>query len=207
MSFRSVIIISFFLLGFILLLNPSSAQLITDSQARLKTVEKEKSSIKKPQIKRSEPIPSSNGKRSVRYSKGNLYGGVIRAKEPRYSTGNLYGGVISAKEPRYSPGNLYGGVIRVKPPKYSEGMPFDNKALSPPPKFAKSSIGSYNGPYSISFSSVKGAHPSGKLLQSNNRSWNLFLVRFNGNKYQPEAVKDNVSKPKFDRKEKDIWNN
>lgn len=58
-------------------------------------------------------------------------------------------------------------------------------------------------------------HPSAKHLKANQsnddirtglRKWNIFWTRLNRNKPQPDAVTDKVKKPKFDRKEADIWN-
>ncbi|MDH5609279.1 MAG: hypothetical protein OEY56_07345, partial [Cyclobacteriaceae bacterium] len=50
-------------------------------------------------------------------------------------------------------------------------------------------------------------HVESKMVRNSMRKWNLFISRINGNKVQPDAVTEKVSKPKFDRKEKEIWNN
>lgn len=38
------------------------------------------------------------------------------------------------------------------------------------------------------------------------RKLNMYWVRINGNKVQPESVKESAPKNKFDKKEKDLWN-
>lgn len=46
-----------------------------------------------------------------------------------------------------------------------------------------------------------------EALRKGLRKWSVFWTRFNRNKVQPDAVTDKISKPKFDRKEAEIWNN
>lgn len=74
---------------------------------------------------------------------------------------------------------------------------------------------SYEGDYKEKWVSKRTMHPSFnhhtanqdmKFLRDYMRNWNIFWTRINGNKTQPDAVKDKISKPKFDRKETDIWN-
>ncbi len=78
-------------------------------------------------------------------------------------------------------------------------------------------IANYLGPYKMKVKYAKHQHPSYKYKKaayvSNDffreamRKWNIMWVKLNGNKEQPQAVKDKISKPKFDRKEREIWNN
>ena len=63
----------------------------------------------------------------------------------------------------------------------------------------------------------KNMHPSvkylsakyvpNKLIRKGLRKWSVFWVRLNGGKETPKGTKDIAKKPKFDKKEKDIWNN
>ncbi|MGL1888522.1 MAG: hypothetical protein OCD76_18560 [Reichenbachiella sp.] len=63
----------------------------------------------------------------------------------------------------------------------------------------------------------KDMHPSANYLWAKNstsqtvrntkRKANIAWVRVNGNQVQPDAVKKKVGKAKFDKEEKDIWNN
>lgn len=46
-----------------------------------------------------------------------------------------------------------------------------------------------------------------KLVRKGLRKWNIFWVRLNEGKLYPKGVHKVAKKPKFDRKEKDIWNN
>jgi len=39
------------------------------------------------------------------------------------------------------------------------------------------------------------------------RKWNIFWVRMNGNKLYSDGVKEKIKEPKFDKKERVIWNN
>ena len=73
------------------------------------------------------------------------------------------------------------------------------------------------GPYKIKMKYSKNIHYSYKYKKTNMvrneflrdrmKDWNIFWVKLNWNKSQPSAVTDKISKPKFDRKERHIWNN
>ncbi|RED98897.1 hypothetical protein [Marinoscillum furvescens] len=52
----------------------------------------------------------------------------------------------------------------------------------------------------------KKAKQDSELMRDGLRKWNIFWTRLNRNKEQPDAVTDKISKPKFDKKEADIWN-
>ncbi len=73
----------------------------------------------------------------------------------------------------------------------------------------------YMGNYKLKWINTHEMHPSSKyshahqdseMLRKSLRKWNLMWTRMNGNKEQPDAVTDKISKPKFDRKEAEIWN-
>lgn len=87
------------------------------------------------------------------------------------------------------------------------------------PDYRKSSmeIANYMGPYKMKPVKSKNPHPSYKykqsifissdLMRESLRKWNIFWVRLNRNKEEPAGVRKKVTKPKFDRKEREIWNN
>jgi hypothetical protein len=63
----------------------------------------------------------------------------------------------------------------------------------------------------------KNMHPSvkylsakyvpSKFIRKGLRKWNVFWVRLNSGKVDPSGARNFAKKPKFDKKEKDIWNN
>lgn len=74
---------------------------------------------------------------------------------------------------------------------------------------------SYSGDFKLKWIQSKSMHPSSnythatqdsQAIRESLRKWNILWVRLNRNKVQPDAVTDKISKPKFDRQEKDIWN-
>ena len=59
-------------------------------------------------------------------------------------------------------------------------------------------------------------HPSASYLSANNaspafknvyRTGSVIWNRIYGNNVQPDAVTDKIAKPKYDKKEREIWNN
>lgn len=73
----------------------------------------------------------------------------------------------------------------------------------------------YTGTYKKKWITENNMHPSANYTKANQdsemirnsmRKWNLFWTRVNRNKQQPNAVTDTTLKPKFDRKEAQIWN-
>ena len=81
----------------------------------------------------------------------------------------------------YNPGADYGGNIKL-----SRRGPGDQHPSS-------------NYHFAMKFTSPK--------VRKMFRKWNIFWVRVNGNKEASDGVKASVRSPKFDKKEKDIWNN
>ena len=83
-------------------------------------------------------------------------------------------------------------------------------------KSSSSETSSYQGLVKNKWSKKKDMHPSAKYHSAMNvsndqlreamRKWNIFWVRMNRNKEMPDGVKEKVSKPKFDKKETEIWN-
>ncbi|MFY0687963.1 MAG: hypothetical protein JXQ90_12405 [Cyclobacteriaceae bacterium] len=129
----------------------SYAQLITDSDARLKMLKVEKKPKSPGLSATSGPGQGVRGP-APRYSGGNPYGGVLSVKSPRYSKdtpwqgvqlskikyskGNPFGGVLSVSPPKYSKGNPYDGVLAVGKPKYSEGNPFHPSDYKIKPRYS-----------------------------------------------------------------------
>lgn len=73
----------------------------------------------------------------------------------------------------------------------------------------------YTGDYKRKWIRQHEMHPSSNYSRANQdsemvreslRKWNILWTRINRNKEQPDAVTDKISKPKFDRKEAEIWN-
>jgi len=73
----------------------------------------------------------------------------------------------------------------------------------------------YKGDFKRKWMNAHKMHPSAnyrianqdsELIRESLRKWNIFWTRVNRNKEQPDAVTDKISKPKFDRKEAEIWN-
>ena len=73
----------------------------------------------------------------------------------------------------------------------------------------------FSGNFKRKWMNEKDMHPSfhhnkvnndSEMIRKGFRKWNVFWTRMNRNKVQPDAVTDKISKPKFDRKEAEIWN-
>ncbi len=52
---------------------------------------------------------------------------------------------------------------------------------------------------------LKAKNVSSKLVRKGLRKWSVFWVRLNDGKITPKGTKKFAKKPKFDRKERDIW--
>ncbi len=85
-------------------------------------------------------------------------------------------------------------------------------------KKANSDLGEYLGPHKMKIKKVKGdLHPSyrykraalvkSEMVRDGYKKWNIFWAGINRNQERPKGVKEKVSKPKFDKKEREIWNN
>lgn len=81
-------------------------------------------------------------------------------------------------------------------------------------KSKSATLANYKGTYKEKWINTRKMHPSAAHKNANYsqewvreslRKWNIFLARTNRNKVQPDAVRDSVLKPKFDRKEAKIW--
>ena len=164
------------------------------------------------------PFTARDKKVNPRYSSGSLYGGVIYLKEsPRYSSGTAFDYYkvtrpLSTNEPEYNPNDY-----KVKP-RYSITNDYSLKRYWMLKHVPYGSIMYYKGPYTAKIDRPKNGHPSSAHLrvqysssgfvEDTMRSWSIATGRVShGNNSQPAAVTDKVSKPKFDRKEREIWHN
>ncbi|MEM9326189.1 MAG: hypothetical protein AAGA85_11055, partial [Bacteroidota bacterium] len=85
-------------------------------------------------------------------------------------------------------------------------------------KKSDSDLAEYLGPHKIKMAKVKGnLHPSYRykknvlvksdFVKDSRQKWNIFWAGINRNQEEPKGVKEKISKPKFDKKEREIWNN
>ena len=141
---------------------------------------------------------------------------------PRYSPGNPFAYKDFKVKPRYSNTLTFNLYLR----QLWQSM-FPNRFMSsylgpvlvkhPNLKKSSSELASYMGPYKFKPVKSKDLHPSYKykrtilihndLVRAGYKQWNIFWVKINRNQELPKGVKGKVSKPKFDRKERLIWNN
>lgn len=154
----------------------------------------------------------------VRYSKGNPFRGAKYKIAPRYSSGMPFTHRDFAVDVRYSAGNPFRGVNWKVKPRYS-----DSKNRFVVNNYLKRQLRYYNessnfkGDWKLSKRGPGDQHPSSNYhfaMRFSNpsvrkmfRKWNVFWVRVNGNKEASKGVKASVRSPKFDKNEKDIWNN
>jgi len=69
----------------------------------------------------------------------------------------------------------------------------------------RKSWASFTGP-ALTDLSVKKSDQGG-YLNSKNRDWNLLWVKLGPSTHTPQGIKERVSPAKFDKKERKIWNN
>ena len=172
---------------------------------------------------------------SPKYSKGNPFRGAQFRVIPRYSIGNPFRGIDYRVSPKYSVGMPFSRQQFRVSPRYSAGNPFRGVDWKVRPlyssakdRFAVNKRARKWSNYSNQTYFFRGnwkpmkkgkgdQHPSSNYrlaMKFSNpkvrkvfRKWNAFWVRMNGNKEEPKGVKASVRSPKFDKKEKDIWNN
>jgi len=181
------------------------------------------------------PFRGSKYKVSPRYSRGNPFRGSQFKVSPRYSQGMPFRGKDYKVSPRYSPSNPFRGMSFKVSPRYSQGMPFQPFDFKVKPRYSTGKnrfiihkgyreqhryynvSANYRGSMKISRRGPGDQHPSSNYhfasrfaspsLRKMFRKWNIFWVRVNGNKEASDGVKASVRSPKFDKNEKDIWNN
>ncbi len=170
-----------------------------------------------------------NKKTQPRYSQGSPYASMKwNWIKPRYSTNkHRFDGNDRQKEAN-RPYNFYSSKYKGTDKGRSKvGFTINNLWTSNQqkryegnevPRFdpKQSPSANFSGNFKRKWISEKDMHPSfrsnkvnsdSELIRKSMRKWNIFWTRFNWNKAQPDAVTDKISKPKFDRKEAEIWNN
>ncbi|HHP7241376.1 MAG TPA: hypothetical protein ACFCUD_06870 [Cyclobacteriaceae bacterium] len=96
--------------------------------------------------------------------------------------------------------NFIGKEVVIKPDKYYKKR---NKAFSSFDGMAKRNTKGKSMHPSAAY--LTGKRISSDKISSGYKSFHLFWTRTFGNKVQPDAVTDKPKKPKFDKKEKEIW--
>lgn len=188
-----------------------------------------------PRYSAGNPFRGSRFKVNPRYSAGSPFRGRDYKVTPRYSVGNPFRGAQYKVAPRYSQGRPFTRKDFQVSPRYSEGNPFRGIDWIVKPRFSdpknrfvinnhlKKQLKYYNeaslykGDWKLSKRGGGDQHPSSNYhfaMRFSNpkvremfRKWNIFWVRVNGNKEESNGVKASVRSPKFDKKEKDLWNN
>ncbi|MBV6645515.1 MAG: hypothetical protein KI790_08690 [Cyclobacteriaceae bacterium] len=178
------------------------------------------------------PFQKSRYKINPRYSDGSPFGKRYIAVKPRYSPGSPFRNNRYHIKPRYSehrgfqiyaPWALAFTFKKRWETRYkAENLPLANYrgTYKPRPNIAKQTsrqVSGYDGDFKLKPVRGKDLHPSasyrmmmgvsGQKLRNSLRKWNVLWVQLNRNKQQPNAVKEKISKPKFDKKEREIWNN
>ncbi len=143
-----------------------------------------------------------------RYSKGQPFGNEIVRLKPRYSEPVKFPKWQFKVNPRYSPGSPWEKEKFKVNPRYSIAKDFSLKRMwilrNEPLIPMHPTIRRYKGPFAD-----KPIKPgSGRKLEYKSfyegPSWTIFAW---GNKSGEGDVDGTISKPKFDRKEREIWNN
>ena len=134
-------------------------------------------------------------KKGIRVIPRTSGGNPFRAKDYRVNTRYSVGSPFRAKDyrvnTRYSLGSPFTPGIRVRP-RYSQGSPFTKKDFRLPRQYKASN----NSP---SFSTMRYKNP--------HSDWSEFWDKMSGNKNINKPVKSRPDKPKFDSKERVLWNN
>ena len=188
-----------------------------------------------PRYSRGNPFRGSQYAVSPRYSRGMPFRNKDYRITPRYSSGNPFRGRDYKVSPRYSVGSPFRGARYRVSPRYSQGMPFESYHFKVRPRYSNpknrfivssayrkthryyNETAGYRGTMKLAKRGSGDQHPSSNYhfamkfsnpkIRKMFRKWNIFWVRVNGNKEEPKGVKASVRSPKFDKKEKDIWNN
>lgn len=163
----------------------AEAQLLEDTQKRLKTAKV-----------RSRGFPLLKNKEKVRTA-SDVKRKTTKTTKIQYSPNNPFRGNYYKIIPKYSPENPFGNVVYKRTPKYSPKKPFQNKNHIVNPRYSN------NRNRFLAKGFLK------KELRYDNESakWKGGRQKTHGNKGEPKRVNTNVRRPKFDKKEKDIWNN
>ncbi|MEM7297617.1 MAG: hypothetical protein AAF391_05060, partial [Bacteroidota bacterium] len=166
------------------------------------------------------PFRGRDQKISPRYSKGHPFRSVKYNVSPRYSAGIPFSGKQYEVKPRYSKGHPFRGVKYKTAPRFTGGKitffkQLANRELAIANYYHYTS--QWEGDIKVKRKTRGDQHPSSNYnyaMRFSNpnvrealRKWNIFWYRLNGNKQFSKGVKKKVSEPKFDKKERVIWNN
>ena len=190
-----------------------------------------------PRYSKPNPFRGNEYKVSPRYSLGMPFRGNDYRVNPRYSEGMPFRGKDYRIQPRYSQGNPFRGMDFKVNPRYSEGMPFRGKDYHISPRYSGTKITFFDimadrslgvskyfhdsslweGDMKVSRKFYGDQHPSTNYhfamkfhnpsIRKALRKWNVYWTRINGNKQNSNGVNEPIDKPKFDKKERVIWNN
>ncbi len=137
---------------------------------------------------------------------------------PRYSVRDSFKEVNFKVNPRHSSGSPFTRRdFHVNPPRYSvfKNRFYVDERLKRQTRFINITS-NYRGDFKTRHFKIEDQHPDSyhyryqkfndpgiwKIL----KKWNVYWARLNGSTQLPKGVKESVKKPKFDRKEKSIWN-
>ncbi|MEQ8238752.1 MAG: hypothetical protein RIA69_06045 [Cyclobacteriaceae bacterium] len=179
----------------------------------------DRETIASPRYSIGSPFTSRDYKVKPRYSAGSPFSDREKMVKPRYSNKDIWSRkLLATPKPRYSPGDPFDNITWVVKPLYSTNkhrFEVDKRSKKENAVFNFES-GQYKGTRPKRFNKSNTMHPSSVYKSSLAfnmsseevfRKWNVIWSRLDGNKVQPPSVKDKIDKPKFDRKETDIWNN
>lgn len=181
------------------------------------------------------PFRGKDYRITPRYSAGSPFKGRNYNVTPRYSRGMPFRVKDYNVNPRYSRGIPFRGKDFNVKPRYSAGSPFRGVDFKIRPRYTGTKISWFGngrewgeakyyqesslweGDMKRSRPRVGNQHPSSNYhmaMKFNNpkirkmfRKWNIFWTRINGNSQNSKGVKSPEKEPKFDKKERVIWNN
>lgn len=179
---------------------------------------------KRPQFSGPKPFTRKDFPVSPRFSEGLPFTRKDYPDYPRNSPGSPFVGVKWKVKPRFSGRmtfNLWTQRVleSIFPNRYVSSFTSSIKFYRRPDLSAKSiQLSRYLGPYKFKPKKAgRNTHPSYRykksVLVANDtvreglRRWNIFWTGFNRNSEASKGVRKKISKPKFDRKEREIWNN
>ena len=141
------------------------------------------------------------------------------APYPRYSQPVNWKGTKFAGMLRYSKPNNWKGAYFPGVPRYTSFKHrfYVHKRYKEQTRPYTPWLDVYSGDTKYKRPKHKNMHPSVNYLKAKNitsknikkglRKWSVFWVQLNPRKISPKGLRNVAKKPKFDKKEKDIWNN
>lgn len=177
-----------------------------------------------PRYSEGSPFAGIRWKIQPRYSAGMPFTRKDFVVNPRYSPGSPFAYRKWKVKPKYT-GYLSFNMRMQKlreaifPNRYiSSFLTKRNVWKSPDLGTFSVQLGKYLGPLRMKpIKPGKNQHPSyrykksvlvaSETVRNGLRKWNIFWTGFSRNSESPKGVKKKASKPKFDRKEREIWNN